>query len=112
MSTDSGLPAGNSIYNNSNCFIARFNMSYEVNDKVFCITESRINHELWNYCLGWEIREDEKGRRFYIDHNSKKTMWKRPEISDNSDSEDCRLVVIFFVSYMTIIQRCATRFLT
>nr|XP_060611803.1 E3 ubiquitin-protein ligase NEDD4 [Anolis sagrei ordinatus] len=27
---------------------------------------------------GWEVRKDEKGRPYYIDHNSQRTTWKRP----------------------------------
>ncbi|XP_072838236.2 E3 ubiquitin-protein ligase NEDD4 isoform X1 [Pogona vitticeps] len=27
---------------------------------------------------GWEVRKDEKGRLYYIDHNSQTTTWKKP----------------------------------
>ena len=27
---------------------------------------------------GWERREDDKGRTYYVDHNTRTTSWKRP----------------------------------
>jgi|TARA_B110000091_G_C13672398_1_gene414306 hypothetical protein len=35
---------------------------------------------------GWEERKNAKGRTYFIDHNSKKTQWKRPTKS-TIDSE-------------------------
>jgi len=29
---------------------------------------------------GWEERQDEKGRSYYIDHNSRTTTWIKPVV--------------------------------
>lgn len=27
---------------------------------------------------GWELRRDERGRMYYVDHNTRTTTWQRP----------------------------------
>ncbi|XP_066491064.1 E3 ubiquitin-protein ligase NEDD4 isoform X2 [Tiliqua scincoides] len=34
---------------------------------------------------GWEVRKDEKGRPYYIDHNSQTTTWKKPVLQAGAD---------------------------
>ena len=36
---------------------------------------------------GWEERKNGKGRTYYIDHNTKKTQWKRPTESTGAAKE-------------------------
>ncbi|XP_053128499.1 E3 ubiquitin-protein ligase NEDD4 isoform X2 [Hemicordylus capensis] len=35
---------------------------------------------------GWEVRNDEKGRPYYIDHNSQTTTWKKPALQAGADA--------------------------
>ncbi|XP_061451913.1 E3 ubiquitin-protein ligase NEDD4 isoform X2 [Rhineura floridana] len=34
---------------------------------------------------GWEVRKDDKGRPYYIDHNSQTTTWKKPAVQMGVD---------------------------
>ncbi|XP_033022289.1 E3 ubiquitin-protein ligase NEDD4 isoform X2 [Lacerta agilis] len=34
---------------------------------------------------GWEVRKDDKGRPYYIDHNSQTTTWKKPAVQIGVD---------------------------
>ncbi|XP_044294735.1 E3 ubiquitin-protein ligase NEDD4 isoform X2 [Varanus komodoensis] len=35
---------------------------------------------------GWEVKKDEKGRLYYIDHNSQTTTWKKPFVPSGVDA--------------------------
>ena len=42
--------------------------------KIFCCTYTVFSHVPYR----WEIRKDEHGRTYYIDHNTCTTSWHRP----------------------------------
>nr|2N8T_A Chain A, E3 ubiquitin-protein ligase NEDD4 [Rattus norvegicus]2N8U_A Chain A, E3 ubiquitin-protein ligase NEDD4 [Rattus norvegicus] len=31
---------------------------------------------------GWEEKQDDRGRSYYVDHNSKTTTWSKPTMQD------------------------------
>src|SRR5690606_6062541 len=36
---------------------------------------------------GWERREDNLGRTYYVDHNTRTTTWQRPSVNNYSETE-------------------------
>ena len=34
---------------------------------------------------GWELREDNLGRTYYVDHNTRTTSWQRPSVTSNDE---------------------------
>uniref|UniRef100_A0A667WKV7 E3 ubiquitin-protein ligase n=1 Tax=Myripristis murdjan TaxID=586833 RepID=A0A667WKV7_9TELE len=52
-----------------------------------------VNHEI-GLPAGWEEKQDSKGRRYYVNHNSRTTTWTRPLIQVDSS-----LSFFFFFSH-------------
>ncbi|XP_077174342.1 E3 ubiquitin-protein ligase NEDD4 isoform X2 [Paroedura picta] len=40
---------------------------------------------------GWEVRTDDKGRPYYIDHNSQRTTWQRPAVQAGAEGSPAAL---------------------
>ena len=40
----------------------------------------RDNTEEEDLPLGWEVRYDQHGRKYYVDHNTRTTSWERPRL--------------------------------
>ena len=41
-------------------------------------TNIPLHHADHNLPPGWEVRNDQLGRRYYVDHNTRQTTWVRP----------------------------------
>lgn len=61
---------------------------------------------------GWEEKQDEKGRSYYIDHNTRTTTWERPIVVQVPEHSTellilCSAMLFFF---LRICGHCKTRF--
>jgi len=55
---------------------------------------------------GWEMRFDQYGRRYYVDHNTRSTTWERPQpLVSYSSFEETELITSdsFFWTEVTFI---------
>lgn len=56
-------------------------------------------------CVSWEMRKDQRGRLYYVDHNTRTTTWQRP------NSETMRHYQQWQSDRTQAMQQCQQRFL-